>query len=137
MQTRLRDSADTTHETASDMYDAYGWHLSTDERDIPLQAVQYDWLDDADDVRVAGRLRAADSDLTDDEAMDLVVMARGVREAMEGVSDLLDDAVDAYRRGDCEGCARALEHASAVESDHGDDPATDALREQLIVTEDA
>jgi len=130
--TRLSADADTDHEDARGWYDSYGWHLTTEDAgDVMLQAVRYDWLDDEDDA-VITRLRKADSDLSADEAESIVTAARSTREAAESICDLLDEAVEAYERGDLDGAKQALLSAYSQESDHGDTPATSVLAGNLL-----
>lgn len=130
---RLRDDADTHHESAEDWYGSYGDHISTERAgDVTIQAVEYDWLDDEDDDAVAARLRAEDDRLSEDEALALVERARDVREAADSIEGLLDEAVAAYERGHVQGVIEALDEASREEDDHGDDPATRDLAERLL-----
>lgn len=200
----LRPGAACTHETGEDMYDSYGWHISSDVfGDCELQTVEYGWLDDgledryvlktpagcplegaeygsstclldaartiwptatlADDEdylydaegsevaeveylpadpveRTIAALGLPDSGESDREirserraiAEGLVERARGVREDMDAIEGLLDDAVAAYRRGDLEAVIEALRSASSAEQDHGDDPATSELVHDLL-----
>ena len=128
----LASDADTTHEDARGWYDSYGWHLSTEEAgDVVLQAVEYDWLDDDDDA--VKKLRAEESEITQDEADSVVEAARGVRETAESICGLLDRAVEAYEAGDLESCRKALLSAYAAESEAGDAPATNSLASALLV----
>ena len=130
----LAPNADTTHADAREMYDAYGWHISTDSAgDIGLQAIAYDWINESDDDAVLDAHRDDLSALTDDEALSLIAKARSVRDDMEGVESLLDDAVAAYEAGDVAATILALDKASSAESEHGDDPATASLRSQLVL----
>ena len=45
---------------------------------------------------------------------------------------LLDEAVEAYQRRDLEGVYNALNNARAVETEHGDSPATNWLASSLL-----
>ena len=67
-----------------------------------------------------------------DLAEDLVDKARGVREDMDDIAYLLDDAVTAYESGDVDTVIKALQAASSAENDHGDDPATSELIHDLL-----
>ncbi len=67
----------------------------------------------------------------------VVKLAKGVREAAETVCGLLDEAVEAYESGDIEAVIEALDSAASTESEHGDNPATEALRKALLVEEAA
>jgi len=129
----LRADADTRHERARDWYANYGAHVSTlAAGDVPVQAVEFDWLDE-DDHEVVRRLMVEDGELLDFEADELVRLARGVREAAEDVCGSLDAAVEAYRRGDLASVIDWLDSASSTETDcGGDDPATSALASQLL-----
>jgi len=141
--TTLRPNADTAHVTAKDWYDAYGASepvryvdevYGPSETDMLIQAVPYSWLDsDMSDEDMVEMLLREDPELVDDGGLDaLIGCARSAYDAAEGTSDLLDEAVAAYRRGDLDECEQALDNASSHETDHGDDPATQALRSQLI-----
>lgn len=129
---KLTHNADMTHEDAREWFGVYGWHLTTEhEGDVTIDAVDYDWLDGTD-AEVIAKLREAYDDLTDDEAETIVAKAREVREAGETVEGSLAEAVAAYQRGDIDAVIEALDAAAVVESEHGDSPATDSLRRQLI-----
>ena len=129
---RLTRDADLTHEDARGWYDAYGWHITTErEGDVTIDAVEYDWLDGTDAEAIA-KLRETYDALTDDEAGSIVAKAREVREAGEEVEGLLDEAVEAYQCGDMDAVVEALDEAARVESEHGDSPATNSLRSQLL-----
>lgn len=130
----FRRFADTTHETAQDWYDSYGWHLSTEDGDVVLQAVDYDWLDE-DDAAVSARLREDGlDDLSGDEIASLIEHARTIRDAAQEIESLLEDAVSAYDAGDLDACRRALLDAESIESDHGDSPASSSLAAALLDT---
>ena len=66
----------------------------------------------------------------------VVDRARTVREDMDGIESLLDDAVAAYEAGDLTGVIEALQEASSAEHDHGDDPATSACIHDLLQIEE-
>ena len=141
---RLRPNADTSHESAEDWYDSYGAHVSTERGgDVCVQAVDYDWLDEDDDAVIAKLIEDKtylpkheeaeyQCDITEDEAASIVALARWVRESAEEIEGLLNDAVKAYESGDLAQTIEALEAASRQEGNHGDDPATKALTEQLL-----
>lgn len=128
----LAADADTDHEDARGWYSNYGWHTSTEVgHDVELQAVEYDWLDGDSESAVA-KLMKSDSELTEEEASTIVDVARSVREAAESVESKLVAAVEAYEAGDYAACVAALDACEAIERDHGDSPATQALRSQLL-----
>lgn len=134
LRTTLALDADTRHQCAREMYDAYGWHISTEAAgDIELQTIDYDWLDERNDDTVLDSHRDDMPDMSDDERKKLIAMARGVRADMEGIESLLESAVDAYERGDVDGVIDALDAASSAESDHGHDPETADLRGRLLL----
>lgn len=128
----LKSNANTRHEDARDWYGDYGWHLSTEHAgDVLLQAIEFDWLDESD-VEVGGKLLSDNDDLSEDEAIEIIRMARSVREMAENIDSLLDDAVDAYERGDLDETRKALLAAYAAESEAGDEPATKDLADRLL-----
>ena len=130
----LAVNAALDHEMARDWYNCYGWHISTGRAgDVTLQAVEYDWLDLRDDSGVARILcDSMPRQLSVDEAVQIVEMARSVREAGEVVEELLDEAVEAYGVGDLAAVIDALDRCESFESDFGDSPATQSLRSQLL-----
>lgn len=129
---KLHDNADTTREDARGWYDSYGWHITTErEGDVTLDAVEYDWLEGTDAEAIA-ELRKTYDALTDEEAESIVAKARVVRSTAEAVESLLDAAVEAYQRGDLAAVVKDLDDAASVESEHGDSPASQSLRAQLI-----
>jgi hypothetical protein len=133
MKLALKINADTSHETAQDWYGSYGDHISTESHgDLTLGTVHYDWLDD-DDSAIVERLQKSYKDLSEDEAEGLIALARGVREAAETVVSNLETAVEAYEAGDLERVIEALDASSSDERHYGDDPATQALRAQLLL----
>ena len=129
----LAESASTSHETADDWYDAYGWHISTERAgDVTLQAVAYADLAQCDEEIVC-HLLAEDDDLQRDEAESIVAMAREVAASADEVAAALEAAAEAYRAGDRSGTIAALVEASRIERRNGgDDPAAQALAEQLL-----
>jgi len=133
---KLTDNADLDHEDARDWYYGYGWHIPTKrEGDVTMWAVEYDWLDDDDD-KVIDKLRKKYKRLTYDEADAIVAKAREVRDTAEEVESLLDEAVEAYQRGDLDGVVEALDRAAEIEVQHGDSPAANSLRNQLLDDDD-
>ena len=135
---KLRLNADTSHETRSEWYGAYGAHISTESAgDVCIQAVDIDWLieceDDDDLLRTHGG--ALDSRMTQSEKEELVARAQTVWKSAIDMVFMLDEAVDAYRLGDMVGVERWLDEASVFERQHGDDPATRALAKQLLEEE--
>lgn len=135
---RLMADADITHEDAEDMYSSYGWHLSTEDAgDVTLQAVEFDWLDQSDDSGVAAKLLDSTrghgrSKMTVDEAEQIVAKAREVRESMESIDGLLEQAVAAHERGDVDSVIETLDNAQRQESEHGDCPESTSLRGKLL-----
>lgn len=127
MAAKLTIDADTDYQDARDWYDSYGWHRTTEGGDL---CVEYDWLNDRDDV-VADKLMARHT-LLRAEAEQIAAKARSIREAAEAIENHLLDAIDAYESGDVAACVAALDAAEALESEHGDSPASSALREQLL-----
>ena len=71
-------------------------------------------------------------DLTQDEAESIVAAAREIREAAEEVEAALEAAVEAYEDDDLDGVIAALDEARRIEIEHGDAPAANALRSQLL-----
>lgn len=130
----LAESASTSHETAEEWYDAFGWHLSTERAgDVTLQVVGYADLATQTDDEIVAQLLADDEDLTRDEAESIVAKAREVAESADEVEAALAAAVGAYRAGDRSGTIDAIVEASRIESRNGgDDPAAQALAEQLL-----
>ncbi len=128
-------SADTTHETAEDWWDGYGWHLSTEESgDITLQAVGYDLLDSPEAAIAA--LQQKHPRLGEDEAEAIVEMAFKIKEAAEAIESLLKQAVEAYTSGDLVAVIQSLDKCRSLESQHGDSPATKSLQEQLLLEDE-
>lgn len=122
----------TEHETAKDFFSGYGWHLTTEHAgDVCHDAVDFDWLDDDNDT-VIEKLLADDDDLLRHEAEAIVVRAREIREAGEAIEAILNDAVEAFERGDFAACVAALDAAESLEMEHGDCSASSALRAELI-----
>jgi len=108
-------------------YEAYGAHIATARSgDVCVQRIDYDALD-ASDIAISTQL----GDLTRDDRAKLIALARAVRSAADSVGDLLDDAVAAYASGDVPATIAALAEASRAESDHGDDPSTQAAGVRL------
>lgn len=121
---------DTIHETAEDWYEAYGWHLPTQQKgDVELQVVLWSDLDSEDEDIVQ---TLTEDGLTREEAQTLVAKAREIREAAEGINRNLEAAVTCWEQHDIETCVRYLLDARRSESEHGDTPATDALGEKLF-----
>lgn len=131
---RLRADASTHVEAASDWYDEYGAHISTEDAgDITIHAIDYDWLDESDDdVIYDEHYDEIDDLMTRDEALELIALARSVRESAETVEGSLEAVVEAYEADDLDGVIEALEIASDIETDHGDDPATEDLMRRLL-----
>ena len=117
-------------ESASDMYWAYGAHV-TDERGeaVEIQAITADELDEHSDDELIEDLTANGNR---DVAEELVDKARSVYNAMQGISTELDAAIEAATDGDLERTVDALSRASRLEWEHGDDPSTAGLAGQLL-----
>lgn len=120
----LIQGADTEHEDAIDWYQSYGAHIETEHHGcIEPMVVGYADLDGNDvDIR---------SDLLR-HYPNLLKKARAIREAADGVEAALEAAVSAYEAGDVDGVIEALDEASSIEREHGDDPASSWLREKLV-----
>lgn len=130
----LRPNANTCHDDGAEMYSCYGAHITTEKAgDICIQSVDYEWLDDDDDANVVAKLLESTTGLDEDEAFTLVEMARRIRTDMDGIESMLDEAVEAYETGDLEATIEALRNCSSNESEHGDNPSTSALIEQLLM----
>lgn len=126
-------AAEAKYETAAGWYDDYAAHIDTKHAgSVDVQAIDYAWLDDDDDAVIAARLMTEDDKLSRDEALSLVSLARDVRASAEEVEAALAEALDCARRGDATACLDALDEASQIESQHGEDTATQHLRDQLI-----
>ena len=87
----LAQNPNVSHDSAEDMYDCYGAHISTEhDGDVCIQSVDYDWLDDDQDAEAL--LAECHPDMTADECETLVALARRIREAMDGIEDALERA---------------------------------------------
>lgn len=127
----LRENADTDYESAQDLYDSHGDHVSTEDHgDISVDMTYYSWTDEGVDTETA--IRENWDGLTEDEVEAIAAMCRKVREAADSVVDALGRAVIAYNAYDFDACVAALNEASSIESDHGDDPASRGLRGELL-----
>lgn len=121
------------YESAEEWYENYGAHLDTESTgSVMIQSIDYDWLDEKDDATLLADHRDDLDMLTDDEALALISMARNVRAAADDVVSLLRDAAEACEKGDKDAVVEALLAASSLESEHGDDPATQYLADQLL-----
>ena len=128
---QLRKNLEIGYETAAEMYDHYGCHISTAEvGDVCLQAVDYGWLDLP--ASEAEALLVDRSEMSADEAAWLVARAQTVRRDMEAIEERLEAAAAAAVAGELSECLSALREASSLESEHGDDPATQALAIGLL-----
>lgn len=129
----LNPNAKLKHETAREWYESYGWHLSTElAGDVELQAVTWEWAELDTETAIAN-LMESDSDLSYDEAQTIVVKAKEVREAAEPIVSYLELAVDCYKQGDLDGVTASLDVCRGMEMDHGDCPASNALRADLLM----
>jgi hypothetical protein len=81
----------------------------------------------------AARVKEWDCSLTWGEIESLVALAQRTREVADSVAEELDAAGKAYTDGDLAGVIEHLQAAREIETDHGDDPATDTLAAQLLV----
>jgi len=151
---KLRTNADTSYESAEDMWDSLGFpgHPACSLKQLKAEK---------DDDRLANKLgaprlaplwrelkqAAADGDewleqsimeridlaqMERDEILGAITYGRRAIEDMRGIAAALRDAVMAYKAGDLEGCIDALEMASSLEREYGDDPAASELRAQLL-----
>ena len=131
---RLRagiDASNVQYQDAEEMYGAYGAHVM-DARGwgcVELQAVSTEELDDYDDDELVALLTKNGNG---DVAEELVALARRVYWAMQGIEDELRNAMKAAGKGDLEATVDALSIASRLEREHGDDPATRQVAEQLL-----
>jgi hypothetical protein len=133
MKTQMQLNANTDHQTASEWYDSYGAHTYSEARDcdIPLQAVESEWLADGlDDDEIIEML--GDAGIRGDDARECLRLARRIWAAAVEVEEALAAAVEAYADGDLDAVLDALDCASGLEKDHGDDPATAELRLKLL-----
>ena len=133
---KLTKNANLTHETAQEWYESYGWYMFTkNEWEVELQEVEFEWLEDGEDVAVQN-LMVAKPGLLQEEAEGIVAKAAEVREAAEEVESWLVEAVTAYRNNDLQGTIDALSRARLLEILHGDAPASNSLRSELLEDED-
>jgi hypothetical protein len=132
----LAKNAKIHTDDAQNMYDCYGWHMSTERAgDVCLQAVHYEWIEAADGEAepVIAKLRERNDDITADEAESIVKKAMGVYNDMLAIEALLDDAVTAYLLGDRAMTIESLREASFAENAHGDDPSCSDLASRLLI----
>jgi hypothetical protein len=103
-----------------------------DEIEAALEQVKEinQWAEKTDDYAVLS-LRA-EGKLDWDECESLVELARRVRGDMEPIADELERAALAAVEGDLDACLEALRSARNMETDHGDDPSTSGLADQLL-----
>lgn len=128
---RAADEAERDMESAEDWYDAYGWHVSTEDAgDVELSVVSYDDLDKSDKT-IVNNLLKDDEDLRRDEAEHIVAKAREVREAAESITSLLTEAIEAYRADDDREARNLLRQAKHEEWQHGDSTVTKSVSEAL------
>lgn len=122
------------HDDAEEMFACYGAHISTEHAgDVCIQAVDTAWLRDGLSTdEIAAKLVEADSDLTTEEAEALADKASGVWDCMVGIEDLLAAAAEAALAGYLDTTLERLREAQSAETEHGDDPSTSALVEQLL-----
>jgi hypothetical protein len=124
----------TLEDDADYLYDAAGEQELAEIEYQPADPVErtilaLGWPDSAEsDREIKSERRAL--------AESLVGRARNVREDMDGIESLLDDAVTAYESGDLDAVIEALQNASSAENDHGDDPATSELIHDLLQIEE-
>lgn len=85
------------------------------------------------DSYAALKVKESRVSMTWDEIESLVDLAKSVREAAVSVESELEAASDAYASDDLDGVIEHLRAASAIEADHGDNPATSALADQLLM----
>jgi hypothetical protein len=129
----LKDNADTSHASVSDLYHSRRWGLQTEHHgELPLQVVS---LRDAQasDTHVVSKLRFVYPDLMEDEALQLIERAGKVRQWAEDVESLLEAAVRAYEYEDLQECLTKL--ATAERTRFGGFPAqaVSELRARLII----
>jgi hypothetical protein len=90
------------------------------------------WAERADSY-AAAKIKEWDCSLTWGEIESLVDLAQRTREAADSLAEELDAAATAYTDGDFGGVIEHLQAARNIETDHGDDPATNTLAAQLLV----
>lgn len=134
---RLQPNADTSHATASEMYEDYGWHTMCQicGKQYVLQTIAYDDIKLSDEElreKVAADVRSDNCD-HDGIADEIIGAARRIADDMGDIAEYLDEAIKAYDVGDFAGVVDALDAASSIERNHGDDPDARHLREQLII----
>jgi len=124
------DPSSIQYQDAAEMYFAYGAHV-TDEQGyaVEIQAISAGELMDHDDDELERELVENGNG---DVAEELVEKARSVFDAMQGIEEELRNAMEAAEKGDLEATVDALSLASRLERDHGDDPATRQVAEQLL-----
>lgn len=128
----LRPDANLDFPDAASWYDSYGYHLATQRAgDVPLQAIDYRWMY-ADKATVLAAVLSVYPKMCMHEARLLLSKAREVRRAADRIEELLQSAVDDYRSGNLQGVIDNLGAASDEEREHGDDPATASLAQQLL-----
>jgi hypothetical protein len=145
----LAECDNPEHETAEELYNSLGYHVSTenfddishpvvsfsaldDDDDVILMRLMEDdgWEDDKEDNELAAELRDAYEDLLD--------YARNARDYAESVVSCLDEAIASHKKRDLYATLEALEGARSIEDQYGDDPATENMASQLLAcAEDA
>lgn len=115
----LDEIDEPTHESAEEWYDSLGYHVSAEDGDHAHPVCSLDEVDTYEPQ-------------SDAEAS-LLEYARAARDAATAVESALERAVTAWRDRDLAACIEALDEASQVEREYGDDPAAQALRDQLLV----
>jgi hypothetical protein len=130
---RLKSTASPNYDDAAEMFSCYGAHVTCQEsdRDIKIQAVDTDWLEEGlDEAAIIEKL--TENGIHEDTAEGLAQLALRVWGDMQAIDDMFAEAVAAHKSGDLEATVEALREARNLETDHGDDPSTSDLAEQLL-----
>lgn len=122
---------------AKEWYEAYGWHITTDEGDHLLQTVEFDDVRKIDDIESVEAQRLIDKiadqiEVDRDDAAGLVAKAIDVADTAKEVARLCREIVTAAKADDLETVRTLLDELSWVEDQHGDDPTASGLRAELI-----
>jgi len=137
--TTLIPNADTLHQSAAEWWDDLGYHVSTQGYDEAHPLAQWDdivplldgyTLDE--EVREHLHNLAGYEPCEAQAEIALIEYARLALDAARSVEAALRRAVDAYVAGDLVAVLEALDEASSVEMEWGDDPASSALRAALV-----
>ena len=116
----LRECEDPEYDSAETWYGCLGFHTEDDEGNTATHPVcPFDFVLEFETKNVAEKM-----------ALAYAVKAADTAKYLE---KLFEQAVSCFEKGDEEGVRKALREASFQELGYGDDPATQALAEQLLV----